>query len=187
MGTWQDGRPLFFIAHSLGGLLLAHSLQRQDGGDERSKEIVQNTRGIVFLGTPFGGSRMAGWADIANNFMTKVCEINETSIKNLKKHSEMLAVIAREFPKLLVDRLKSKDKHDIDIICFFEQYSLKKNTIIPGVKVSGGRVVDEESASILGYDSIGLAEDHISMCKYEDEERIGFVRISDQLDQWCLI
>ena len=127
---------------------------------------------------------MAGWADIANNFMTKVCEINETSIKNLKKHSEMLAVIAREFPKLLVDRLKSKDKHDIDIICFFEQYSLKKNTIIPGVKVSGGRVVDEESASILGYDSIGLAEDHISMCKYEDEERIGFIRISDQLDQW---
>lgn len=148
------------------------------------QKVVQNTRGIVFLGTPFGGSKLASWADIANNFMSKFCDVNEGAIKNLKKHSEMLDTIAREFPKFLISRLKSKDMHDIEIVCFFEQYSMKKNSGIPGLKISGGRVVEEASASIIGYDSIGLAEDHRSMCKYEDEEKIGFVKITEKLIQW---
>ena len=50
-------RPLFFIAHSYGGIVLAHCLVRAFRATDRSRESIhKSTYGILFFGTPHRGS-----------------------------------------------------------------------------------------------------------------------------------
>src|ERR1035441_4557807 len=53
-------RSLFFIAHSLGGLLVKQMVRR---AADRSLPLARNTRGVVFLATPHSGSQKATWLD----------------------------------------------------------------------------------------------------------------------------
>ena len=46
-------RPLAFVCHSYGGLILKQIIRNASDSKEPSKvEFLQNTRGVVFLGTP---------------------------------------------------------------------------------------------------------------------------------------
>ena len=50
-------RPLFFIAHSYGGIVLAHCLVRAFRATDRSRESIhKSTYGMLFFGTPHRGS-----------------------------------------------------------------------------------------------------------------------------------
>ncbi|MBW4700074.1 MAG: TIR domain-containing protein [Aphanocapsa lilacina HA4352-LM1] len=58
-GVGMD-RPVVFIAHSLGGLLVKEMLRKAtDGSVPEGKLLAQNTRGVVFLSTPHSGSNLA--------------------------------------------------------------------------------------------------------------------------------
>lgn len=50
-----------FVAHSLGGLICAQAQVVRDRGTfgDKSQLIAQETRGMMFLGTPFRGSKPA--------------------------------------------------------------------------------------------------------------------------------
>lgn len=51
-------RPLVFIAHSLGGILVKEVLRRSEGDhDAKIKKIFASTIGIFFFGTPHRGSK----------------------------------------------------------------------------------------------------------------------------------
>lgn len=54
-------RPVVFVAHSLGGLVIKQVLHAayQPGAAKRVVEISENTRGIAFLATPHKGSGLA--------------------------------------------------------------------------------------------------------------------------------
>ncbi|BAC92036.1 esterase/lipase family protein [Gloeobacter violaceus] len=53
-------RPVVFIAHSLGGLLVKEVLRKAaDGSVPEGRLLAQNTRGVVFLSTPHSGSNLA--------------------------------------------------------------------------------------------------------------------------------
>ncbi|MEA5472433.1 hypothetical protein, partial [Spirulina sp. 06S082] len=55
-------RPIFFIVHSMGGLLVKQMLRHAwDFGDPRWKAIAEQTRGIIYLSTPHSGSDLANW------------------------------------------------------------------------------------------------------------------------------
>ncbi len=51
-------RPLMFICHSLGGLVVKEILRASDDEDAR-REIRDNTRAVLFLATPHMGSDLA--------------------------------------------------------------------------------------------------------------------------------
>ena len=56
------GRPLFFVCHSLGGLVVKQTLRSAlELGESNWRQIVHNTRGIVFLATPHTGARLADY------------------------------------------------------------------------------------------------------------------------------
>ena len=55
-------RPLVFVAHSLGGLIVKQLLRNADTyGPPPWKQIVSQTRGVVFLATPHQGTRLANY------------------------------------------------------------------------------------------------------------------------------
>ncbi|OAL42678.1 hypothetical protein IQ07DRAFT_686211 [Pyrenochaeta sp. DS3sAY3a] len=56
----DNEKPLAFVAHSLGGIIVKDAIRRLES-------IRQRTKLIIFLGTPHRGSAYAGWGQIASN------------------------------------------------------------------------------------------------------------------------
>jgi hypothetical protein len=154
----------------------------QHGPDENAKNVVKNTRGVMFFGTPFLGSSKSRWAALAQKF-SKVfggfAEANTNDIQALTERSQTLITINHNFAKFLMERASSAQP--IRLVCFFEELSVKvKGKRLPGV----GQIVSKESAVIVGVDPIGIEEDHLNMCKFEDDERSRYRRASEALSSW---
>jgi protein SERAC1 len=66
-------RPLIFLAHSLGGLIVKQLLVLAPAY-HRYEPIVARTLGILFLGTPHRGSSTATWAETMSRLVTGVRE-----------------------------------------------------------------------------------------------------------------
>ena len=69
----QKKRPIIFVGHSLGGLVIKDALcksneYRASGRNPRAAAIITSTYGIAFLGTPHRGGNHTAWAKIATNF-----------------------------------------------------------------------------------------------------------------------
>jgi Putative serine esterase (DUF676) len=60
------GRPLIFVAHSLGGLIVKEALRRsrEERHHRHLKDVYKSTFAIIFFGTPHRGSADAGWGGI---------------------------------------------------------------------------------------------------------------------------
>jgi hypothetical protein len=58
-------RPVCFITHSLGGLLVKSILRRAEEARDTPewRQVVENCRGVVFLATPHQGSILADWVN----------------------------------------------------------------------------------------------------------------------------
>ena len=80
-------RPIFFIVHSLGGLILKFILEKSDADDDY-RVIIDQTKGVAFLATPHEGSSGA-------NFLTNLSIFYRANdiVKQLQKHSSSLSRI----------------------------------------------------------------------------------------------
>jgi protein SERAC1 len=57
-------RPIVFITHSMGGLLVKEMLRKAtDSSVSEGEGLAENTRGVVFLSTPHSGSDLANFVD----------------------------------------------------------------------------------------------------------------------------
>ncbi|HRE18891.1 MAG TPA: hypothetical protein PLW86_17780, partial [Rhodocyclaceae bacterium] len=55
-------RPVMFICHSLGGLLVKQVLRHAgDFGNPAWKAVATQTKAVVFLSTPHSGADLASW------------------------------------------------------------------------------------------------------------------------------
>lgn len=75
------GRPIIFVAHSLGGLLVKEVLRRSQFSDDPAlQDIVRSTRSIVFLGTPHRGSaNYAGLGELARKVASTVLRVDSNA------------------------------------------------------------------------------------------------------------
>lgn len=149
-------RPIIFVAHSLGGLVVKRCLIysqsiRHHQHTERLRSIYVSTYGILFLGTPHNGSDLAKWGSL----LEKICAVAlpkkffDTSpqlVQALQTNNETLQNINRLF---------------IEIIGRFHVYFFheSKPTDLKGTRAF---VVEEDSAApvIEGVDRMGIEEDH---------------------------
>ncbi|KAF5548421.1 hypothetical protein FMEXI_4771 [Fusarium mexicanum] len=156
-------RPIIFICHSLGGLVCQDHLQ----------DIVNFTRGVIFLGTPHHGSSLAKIGELASRSVGLIKDTNSDIVQVLTRDSEVLARIQDSFQALLMTR--SKDEASmIDITCFYEELPTKRF----------GVIVPKHSAILPGYISIGIHKNHAEMTKFSSSEEPGFVAICGELKRW---
>lgn len=74
--------PLILIGHSLGGLVIKTALQHGMSRDvERHRELARNIKGIVFVGTPHFGSKLATIAAWAH-FMRANPQVSDLGLDN---------------------------------------------------------------------------------------------------------
>ncbi|CEI70924.1 unnamed protein product [Fusarium venenatum] len=93
-------RPLVFIAHSLGGIVVKKALIIAHNGSEVYIPILKSTTGIVFLGTPHRGSDLVPWGILLSNLVRVTSigrNIRKELLHTLSKDSNTLMEISKQF------------------------------------------------------------------------------------------
>ena len=165
-------RPLFFIAHSLGGLVTEQALLVSlEPNEPRLKRIVPCTAGIVFMGTPHSGSSLAMWGYTLARLLDRFWRANKELLSVLKQRSEVLKAVEEVFQRQLT--AEGALKH-VKIFCFYET--------VPVDMV--GFVVPEESATMLPHPNCGIDANHMDMTKFTSLHDAGFTNLKGVLDDW---
>ncbi|EPS29829.1 hypothetical protein PDE_04779 [Penicillium oxalicum 114-2] len=169
-------RPIIFICHSLGGLVvkraLIYSRSLSNEKTEHLRSVYVSTFGILFLGTPHNGSDMAKWGLLLQKICSAVLpkKFMETSpqlIKSLQTNNETLQHINSLFA---------------DIMSRFHIYFFHETR---SMDVKGTReiIVDESSAApyFEGVERGGIEADHSHMCKFDDENSPGYEVVAEAI------
>ncbi|KAL8748150.1 MAG: hypothetical protein Q9190_000045 [Brigantiaea leucoxantha] len=126
-------RPIVFICHSLGGLVVKKALvlAHEQSSLTGCLEILASTKAVAFLGVPHKGSDTATWAKVAADALKAASVYTTTNsalVDALRKDSTDLIDISKQF----AHRTK-----DLDIYTFYETQ-----------KLHGKLIVEKESARI---------------------------------------
>ena len=136
-------RPLIFITHSMGGLVVKDLIRTAQNFDDK-KAIIQQTQGIVFLSTPHQGSHLANLID---NFhaLTKAT----VNVKELKAHGPQLRDLNEWYRQNI------------------EKLNIKTHVLYETKPMAGVLVVDEDSANpgIKNVKPVAVPADHNSIAK----------------------
>jgi hypothetical protein len=153
--TDSPDRPLIFVCHSLGGIIVKRAIVHAKSDDTYEK-IRTSTYSIVFFGTPHRGGNNAGLGNVA----AKIVRIVSTNPGN----TFMEALRANSlFADSMVDDFRQR-LLDYHILSFYETRPYGNL----------GIVVDKHSAT-LGLPGsrekqIALDADHSRMCKFESNK-----------------
>ncbi len=150
-------RPVIFITHSMGGLVVKQMLRHAyDFGNPSWKKIVKQTKGIVFLSTPHSGSNIANWLQYIKGIIGTSVSVDELQANDPRLRE--LNTVYRNHTQL----------KEIPIIVYCENES-----------TSGVLVVNNASADpgIPGVVPIPLDENHISIAKPKSNKSRLYLRV----------
>lgn len=173
VASGASARPLIFVAHSLGGIVCKEAiLSSRNNPDPHLCDIFEHTIGVVFMGTPHGGSWMADWIKIPASGLGVLKSTSTSLLQVLGTDDQLLESIQVRFWSMVRERQKCE--RPLEIACFFEELPL------PVV----GQVVSKKSATMEGYASVSVHANHRDMVKFETENDNGFKRLVGSLMRW---
>lgn len=165
-------RPIFFISHSLGGLVTEQALLLSlEPNEPRLTSVAACTGGIIFIGTPHAGAYLATWGYTLARLIGRFWTTNKATLSVLKQKSEVLKGVEEVFQRQLT---ADGSLNHVKIFCFYET--------VPVDVV--GFVVPEESATILPYPNCGIDANHMNMTKFTSLNDAGFISIRGVLADW---
>jgi len=159
-------RPLAFVCHSLGGLLIKQALRNAlDARNPHWQALARQTRLIVFLSTPHSGASMANWIQYLGKLLRTT-----VSVEELEAHHPRL----RELNTWYRNHVGALH------IQTFVYYETRPTT--------GMLVVDATTADpgIPGVSPIPVDEDHRSICKPASREAQIYRRVKRLLEDTVL-
>src|ERR1700722_16584537 len=135
-------RPIIFICHSYGGLLVKQLLRSASDIAVEYQRVTSRVEGIVFLGTPNSGSTIASFVSALKPLLQ-----SSTAIDELRRSSTALQNLSYWF---------RNNANRWALRVYFETMPTR-----------GVIVVDESSADlgIAGVIPIGIDADHLAICK----------------------
>lgn len=168
--TADTKRPIIFIAHSLGGIVVKEALSLSRTESTFLKNVLPATAGVCFLGTPHRGSKTASVGKIAYG-MSRVLaaqDPNMNILRALEVQSEVLERVGRTFSQILAEG------------------KLKVHSFREELKTKGTMVVDAFSATLdHPAESRGsIHANHREMARFSGLDDVGFRRVSAILLTW---
>ncbi|KAI0117885.1 hypothetical protein GGR51DRAFT_500479 [Nemania sp. FL0031] len=94
----SKSRPLVFLAHSLGGIVLKEAFTMMAIGDDMGRYILDHTLGGIFFGVPSYGMKTSHLHAMVRG------QVNEQIVSDLSTNSEYLRVLDDNFSGLLLTR-----------------------------------------------------------------------------------
>ncbi|KAI1323341.1 hypothetical protein F5Y16DRAFT_347378 [Xylariaceae sp. FL0255] len=176
----RTDKPIIFLCHSLGGLVvkraLSYSNSRSSDKIAHLHTIFTCTYGILFFGTPHHGSSQASVLLTLQRLTSltvprRFMRVEKGLVKALQEESETLQNISDYFIPLM---------KEFCIHFFWEQEKTD-------MKYSKAYIVEKESAAPTFDDTerSGIASDHSGMVKFDDNTSSGFRSVMATLIQYC--
>ena len=168
-------RPLVFVAHSLGGLLvkraLIYSADIYDMRSENLRSVFISTYGILFLGTPNVDSSIVQWRSCLERIFNAVYRGKMIMPQIDEKTSEIVQDTNNRFLSL-IDRFRIYSFHE------GMPTNVKGNLLY---------AVDEQSVSPMVQDveHASINADHQHMCKFEDDSAPGFDLVAEAIKRYA--
>ncbi|KAI9875812.1 MAG: hypothetical protein M1830_007957 [Pleopsidium flavum] len=166
-------RPIIFVAHSLGGIVvksaLIHSAAAGQGALEEHRSVKVSTHGIVFMGTPHAGGNGVHIGTLLLNVASIFVKADDRILQHLERDSEWLQQQLGQYAQV---------ERGIVTKFAYEMYPTplalgKTLMIVP--KVSAVMLV------IADAEPIAIPADHLRMVKFASKEDEGFEKISGYL------
>ncbi|EXJ66951.1 uncharacterized protein A1O5_10146 [Cladophialophora psammophila CBS 110553] len=174
-------RPLVFIAHSLGGLIVKQALicsqTRADdlaSRDVQARNFAQHTKGIVFIGTPHWVNERP---DRAIWKFLKLCD-RDADFGTLEKRLYDILPSAQSITTNFWDCVNANTSH-INLISFFEEVDtpdLEPNSSsLPDSKMAN--VVMKEDTTCQGFNSTPIHGNHLSIWESLSAKPVNYRRV----------
>ncbi|KAK4206917.1 P-loop containing nucleoside triphosphate hydrolase protein [Rhypophila decipiens] len=171
--TNTETRPLIFIGHSLGGLVVKSALLTSDqagvGHLERHKYIKISTGGVFYLATPHQGGQGVSLAQIVTRAYSVFSYTNPKLLAKIAPNSEWLQSLQSSYNSI---------SHQFDTTFFYETWPmtvplLGRLLVVPkfSAVVPGARNAEEAN----------LAADHKTISKYFGADDPNFKAVSGRL------
>ncbi|KAL4763169.1 uncharacterized protein BDW70DRAFT_158018 [Aspergillus foveolatus] len=167
-----EARPIIFICHSLGGIVVKEALVQAKLG-HTYQSIQMATYGIAFFGTPHRGSQLAKLGEtIAKAVRAFLRTPNNTFINALKENDLYANELSANFSQLL---------EDYKYINFYETLPLRNLGIIVEKKSATFGLPDTREITV------ALLGDHESICRFASEEDDNYKHVSGLITRFAAI
>lgn len=153
---------------------LLHASEATTTQRSHLKAVFDSTLGISFLGTPHQGSLKASWGAMLASILGYVKQDNKAIVSTLEKEAPHLNELQKRFLNLLEGRKQIGEA--IELTCFFEELPLPLF----------GTIVPDQSATIPGYEAIGIPADHSDMTKFGGDDSPGYRRVLGEVQRWIV-
>ncbi|KAI0890817.1 hypothetical protein F4806DRAFT_485144 [Annulohypoxylon nitens] len=174
-------RPIIFLGHCFGGLVIQQAYTAASFHHEDYPGIADSVTGIIFLGTPHHGvsgkSELQTQGQIYDLIVKSTTQIQDNALKTMAQDNIMLVTIVHDFTRKV-----SINKNGPKLFCFFESKASKVGSITGMVSgASPEFVVSESSATLTGVLNESLSLDHSSMNKFEDSSDDNYKSVLRQI------
>jgi pimeloyl-ACP methyl ester carboxylesterase len=161
MSRKTKSKPILFVAHSLGGLIVKQLLRKScESVNGRRKRVCSQTLGVVFVGTPHQGTQLA--ASLQKLFSIALSR----QVKSLTYASPPLVDLSQWFSNWA-------PSVSVPVWAYYEvdQYN-------------GMLVVDQVTANpnVLGCDPVALQANHVEMVKLGDRSAQLYQSVTSAID-----
>lgn len=173
-------KPLFFIVHSMGGLILKYILELSHQQNKYTN-ILNNTKGIGFLATPHNGSN---GANILKNL--NILYRANFVVKELSKNSNELNRLDDSFCNLVT-------QNNLKCFTFYETQEVRKEKIkflgkdisLSFIGKKGMQIVTRDSAkgTFNQENPIPLDKDHINICKLKNKDELVYRKTIEYISE----
>ncbi|KAF2022898.1 tetratricopeptide repeat domain-containing protein [Setomelanomma holmii] len=171
--TQTSKRPIIFVAHSLGGIIvksaLIHSDAARRGALEEHRSIKLSTYGIMFMGTPHQGGSGVAFGKLMVNIASVFVAADDRLLQHLERDSEWLQQQLGQYGPISSDFVTK---------FAFEEYP---TPIALGKSIM---VVSKASAVVPGAadsEPIAIHADHINMVKFGSKLDHGYKTVSGHM------
>lgn len=164
-GIGEGQRPVIWVCHSMGGLIVKGIInQSLASKDPKIRKIGENTRGIIFLGTPHRGSSFAKYSQQTGLLWPTI------EVKEMEENSKALLKLNDEFLWNL-----GKMKQPVEVISVAEGSAMK----ILNIKLT---VVPLQSA-FLGYGEFFVSnENHLNLSKPISQNSFIYLTVVNMIE-----
>nr|XP_026691433.1 protein SERAC1-like isoform X1 [Ciona intestinalis] len=159
-------RPIVWVAHSMGGLIIKHMLSDARENPKKYGKILKKTKGVVFYSTPHFGSQLANYSRKVRRLLFPSVEVMELS---------------HDSPKLKQLNINLQELVELDKIKVMNFGEMQATDIGLGPRIRLHIVPPESADSGIG-EFILADKDHLNICKPQSrhssiyQQTVAFIR-----------
>ncbi|KAH6641057.1 hypothetical protein F5144DRAFT_599720 [Chaetomium tenue] len=170
-------RPIIFLVHSLGGLILKQALGRSKNALSNQhglRDVFESTYATIFFGTPHRGSSYANMGVLARDIAVIAgFDARDTILRSLEPDAEILTILSDEFARMLLEGS-------------FKVHSFQEGMGFTGAHILSRKIVDNDSSRLgdARETTDFINANHMMMCRFRDLDDPGYRKVKGVVSQY---